>query len=150
MKDIVRLCLNCLKAKLADDYSRFEARALVIEPAAGFPCYVFQPSSKWQGHKLQVETAELLSKMGTTCTLCGNRANFQWLTSNGLLDSNAEKLLSDGISATLFRWGNSPPYSVCGRCCVDLICKSIESKSLMFVEVCCPRSEDGFVLPMGY
>jgi len=30
MKDITRVCLNCLKTKLADDYSQFGARALVI------------------------------------------------------------------------------------------------------------------------
>src|SRR6266550_3279101 len=46
--------------------------------------------------------------------------------------------------------GNGPPCSVCGRCCVDLICKSIESRSLTFLEVCSPRSEDGLVLSMEY
>jgi len=44
-EDIVKLCFNCLAAKLTDDYGRYESKALVIEPAEGFPCYVFQPKS---------------------------------------------------------------------------------------------------------
>jgi hypothetical protein len=150
MEDIARLCLNCLKTKLADDYTRFSAHALVIEPAANLPCYVFQPSSKWKDRKLVQETGKLLSKMETACHQCGAKANFLWLTSNGLTEDNAENMFTEGVSETLLRWGNSPPCPVCGRCCVDLICKSIESQSLTFLEVCGPRSEDGFVLPMGY
>jgi hypothetical protein len=150
MKDIARLCLNCLKTKLADDYTQFGAHALVIEPAANLPCYVFQPSSKWRDLKLVEETSKLLSKMKTTCLHCGAKANFLWLTSNGLKEDNAENMFTEGVSETLLRWGNGPPCSVCGRCCVDLICESIESRSLTFLEVCSPRSEDGLVLPMGY
>jgi hypothetical protein len=150
LKDITQVCLNCLKTNLADDYAQFEARALVIEPAANFPCYVFQPNSKWRDQKLGEEVDILLSKMGKTCHHCGADANFLWLTSNGLLENNAEKLFAEGVSSTLARWGNDPPCSVCARCCVDLICKSIERQRLVFLEVCGPRSEDGFVLPMAY
>jgi len=150
MEDIARLCLNCLKMKLADDYTRFRARALVIEPAANLPCYVFQPSSEWKDRKLAQETDKLLSKMETTCHQCGAKANFLWLTSNGLTKDNAKNMFTKGVLETLLQWGNSLPYSVCGQCCVDLICKSIERQSLTFLEVCGPRSEDGFVLPMGY
>lgn len=150
MKDIARLCLNCLKMKLADDYAQFEAHALVIEPTANLPCYVFQPSSKWKDSKLAEETGKLLSNMETTCHQCGGKANFLWLTSKELTETNAEKMFTEGVSETLLRWGNGPPCSVCGRCCVDAICKSIENQNLTFVEVCGPRSEDGFVLPMGY
>jgi hypothetical protein len=150
MKDISRLCLNCLKTKLADDYTQFRAHALVIEPAANLPCYVFQPSSNWKDRKLVEETDNLLSKMETSCHRCGAKANFLWLTSNGLTEDNAENLFTAGVPETLLRWGNGPPCSVCGRCCVDLICESIESRSLTFLEVCSPRSEDGLVLPMGY
>jgi hypothetical protein len=150
MKDIASVCLNCLKTKLATDYGQFGARALVIEPAATLPCYVFQPSTKWKGHKLAEETEKLVSKMELACHHCGAKANFLWLTSNGLAENNVDKLLAAGISETLLRWGNRPPEAVCGRCCVSLICKSIESRRLTFAEVCAPRSEDGFVLPMGY
>jgi hypothetical protein len=150
MKDISRVCLNCLKTKLTDAYSQFEARALVIEPAANFPCYVFQPTSKWNDQKLGEEVGILLSKMGKTCHHCGADANFLWLTSHGLLENNAEKVLAEGVSATLVRWENGPPCSVCARCCVDLICNGIERQSLTFLEVWGPRLENGFVLPMGY
>jgi hypothetical protein len=150
MEDIARLCLNCLKKNLADDYTRFSAHALVIEPAANLPCYVFQPSRKWKDRKLVQETGELLSKMETACHQCGAKANFLWLTSNGLTEDNAENMFTEGVSETLLRWGNSPPSSVCGRCCIELICRKIESQSLAFLEVCGPRSEDGVVLPMGY
>ena len=101
--------------------------------------------------KLGEETGILLSKMKEQCRHCGAKAHFLWLTSNGLLENNAETIFAKGISETLLRRGkNSPPYSVCGLCCVDLICKSIEIQNLTFLEVCGPRSEDGFVLPMGY
>jgi hypothetical protein len=149
-KDIASLCLDCLKTKLAADYEKFEARALVIEPAPALPCYVFQPSRKWKDYKLSEETETLLSNMKSACHRCGARANFLWMTSNGLHGDNAEVVFAQGIAETLLRWGNSSASSVCGRCCVDLICQSIESRRLTFAEVCSPRSEDGFVMPMGY
>src|SRR5229473_3388589 len=62
-KDTTSVCANCLKTKLAADYKKFEARALVIEPAPGFPCYVFQPGRKWKDCKLSAETETLLSNM---------------------------------------------------------------------------------------
>lgn len=97
MKDIARLCLNCLKTKLADDYAQFGAHALVIEPTGNLPCYVFQPISKWKDHKLVEETGKLLSKMETICHQCGAKANVLWLTSNGLTENNAEKLFTEGV-----------------------------------------------------
>jgi hypothetical protein len=79
----------------------------------------------------------------------GAKANFLWVTSNGLVARNAEKIITDGVSETLLRWGNGRPCSLCGRPGVDLISKSIESQSLTFLEVCGPRMEEGFVLRMG-
>jgi len=150
LKDVVRLCLTCLKTKLAADYQRFGARALVIEPTAALPCYVFQPSGKWKGRKLVEEAAALLSKMENSCHRCSGKANFLWLTSKGLQVDNQDRLFAEGVSETLLRWGNLPPFPVCARCCVNLICDGIESRSLTFLEVCGPLSEDGFVLPMAY
>jgi len=62
-KDITGVCLNCLKTKLAKDYEEFGKRALVIEPAANLPCYVFQPNSKWKDCKLGEDAGKLLSRM---------------------------------------------------------------------------------------
>lgn len=148
--EISSMCLSCLKAKLATDYAQFDKRALVIEPAADLPCYVFQPSSRWNDDKLMRDARDMLSKMQNSCVQCGANANFLWLTSTGLQLDNLDKLFSDGVEDTLFQWGNLPPHPVCARCCVNLICGSIESHHLMFLEVCGPRSEDGFVLPMAY
>jgi hypothetical protein len=149
-KDIAPLCLPCLKIKLSDAYVLFDARALVIGPAANFPCYVFQVGSKWKNYTIGEETRRLLSRMDERCSSCDGKANFLWLTSKGLVANNAAKLFAEGVSETLLRWGNELPRSVCGRCCVDLVCQSIESQKLTFLEVCGPRSEDGFVVPMGY
>ena len=148
--DIVRLCLACLMSKLSQDYRGYAARALVIEPAADLPCYVFQPKSKWAGSKLAEDLTTLLANMKDTCRNCGSRANFLWETSNGLLPSTFTQVFSEGPSHALLQWGNDPPFSVCGPCCLTLIKKTIENRNLTFVEVCGPRSEDGAVIPMGY
>lgn len=149
-KDIASICLNCLKTKLSEEYEKFEDRAVVIEPAPAFPCYVFQPNKKWKDCKLSEETETLLSNMKSACYRCGAKAHFLWVTANGLQADNAEQVSAKGIAETLLRWGNSSPSSVCGRCCADLISQSIETRQLRFAEVCSPRSENGFVIPMGY
>jgi len=149
-KDIVSVCLNCLKTKLARDYGQFGERALVIEPAENLPCYVFQPSSKWKDYMLMDEAGRLLGSMQDSCNHCGAKANFLWLTSSGLRPENLDELFAEGVSQTLLRWGNSSPHPACGACCVNLICGSIETRRLTFAEVCGPRSEDGVVLPMAY
>lgn len=148
--DISSMCLSCLKAKLATDCAQFDKRALVIEPVADFPCYVFQPSSRWNDNKLMKDARDMLSRMQDSCVQCGAKANFLWLTSAGLQLDNLDELFSNGVEETLLRWGNLPPHPVCASCCVKLICGSIESHHLTFAEVCGPRSEDGLVLPMAY
>jgi len=149
-EDIVKLCFNCLAAKLADDYMRYESKALVIEPAAGFPCYVFQPKSKWADAKLAKDVTEMVSKPDETCNQCGSNAHYLWVASNGLNPATFEQVLSNGLSETLLRWGNPHPMSLCGRCCAKSVAKSIKERGLSFLEVCSPRSEDGYVIPMGY
>ena len=148
--DISSMCLSCLRAKLATDYAQFDKRALVIEPAANLPCYVFQPSSRWNDSKLVRDASDMLSRMQDSCERCGAKANFLWLTSSGLKLDNLDELFAKGVAEALLHWGNRTPHSFCGRCCVNLICESIQSQHLTFAEVCGPRSEDGFVLPMAY
>jgi hypothetical protein len=147
---ISSVCLSCLKAKLAIEFAQFDKRALVIEPAADFPCYVFQPSSRWKDSKLMRDVREMLSRMQNACDHCGGRANFLWLTSNGLRPDNQDELFSKGVEETLISWGNRPPHPVCAHCCVNRICGGIETHRLTFLEVCSPRFEEGLVLPMGY
>ena len=148
--DISSMCLGCLKTKLAADYAQFNKRALVIEPAANLPCYVFQPRSRWEDSTLMRDVRDMLTKMQDSCDRCGAKANFQWLTSSGLKLGTLDELFVKGVAGTLLHWGNRTPYSVCGRCCVNLICESIQRQHLGFAEVCGPRSEDGLVLPMAY
>jgi len=119
--DISSMCLNCLKTKLGTDYAQFDKRALVIEPAANLPCYVFQPSSNWKDCQLARDTRDMLSRVQGPCGHCGAGANFLWLTSIGLQLENLDELFSKGIEETLLRWGNRPPSTVCARCCVNLI-----------------------------
>ena len=149
-KDIVNLCFTCLVRRLTDDYASYEGRALVIQPAAGFPCYVFQSSSRWPDSKLAMEVAELFSATDETCNQCGSNANYLWVSSNGLHASTFAQVLSSGVSETLLRWGNPRPTSLCSRCCVKSIAEALEQHGLTFLEVCSPRSADGFVIPMRY
>lgn len=148
--DIVNLCFTCLVRKLSDGYESYEKRALVIQPAAGFPCYVFQTRSKWPDSKLAKEVVEMFSAADEACNQCGSKAHYLWVTSNGLNLSNFEQLLSEGLSQTLLRWGNVGPVSLCASCCVKSIARAIEEHGLTFLEVCAPRSADGFVIPMAY
>lgn len=150
LKDVVNLCFACLVRKLTDDYESYEGRALVVQPTAGFPCYVFQKGSRWPDSNLAKEVAEMLSATDDACNQCGSTAHYLWVTSNGLSLSNFEQLLSEGLSRTLLRWGNSRPVPLCARCCVKSITKTIQEHSLTFFEVCSPRSVDGFVIPMVY
>ena len=149
-KDIVPLCLKCLAARLDEDYQTQRSRALVIEPAANLPCYVFQPNSKWEGSRLADETAVLISNLSGACRHCERKASFLWTTSRGLLGSNFEAVFSEGFSQTLRIWGNPEPYPVCGACCARLIVQALEARNLSFLEICGPASEDGFVISMGY
>lgn len=150
LENIVNLCFTCLVKKMTDDYENYEGRALVIEPAAGFPCYVFQTRSKWPDSKLAKEVVEMFSAADEACNQCGSKAHYLWVTSNGLNLSNFEQLLSEGLSQTLLRWGNVGPVSLCASCCVKSIARAIEEHGLTFLEVCAPRSADGFVIPMAY
>jgi hypothetical protein len=77
-KDIINQCFTCLVGKLTDDYDSYQGRALVIQPAAGFPCYVFQASSRWPDSKLAKEVAEMSPQLmrlaisaGRRLTICG-------------------------------------------------------------------------------
>jgi len=149
-EEIVKLCLTCLVANLKDDYQRYGGRALVIQPATGFPCYVFQTNSKWADSRLAKEVNEMSSGTDKPCNRCGSKAQYFWVTSNGLNPSNQEQLLSDGLQHSLLQWGNAPPITLCAGCCVESITKAIGDGGLRFYEVCSPRSGDGFVIPMAY
>ena len=134
-------------SKLSNDYDSYEERALVIQPAAGFPCYVFQTSSKWPDSKLAKEVAEMFSAADEACNQCESKAHYLWVTSKGLNPSNFEQLISEGLSQTLLRWGNVGPVSLCARCCVKSIAKAIAG-GLSPDRKRWIRSRDRFFLPV--
>lgn len=147
---IVRLCTKCLDVKLREDYRQYRRHAVVIEPAADFPCYVFQTKSGLSD-AFGADLATLFSNANAACHACGSTSvNFLWLASKSLTPTNFSQVWSAGISQTLLRWGNDSPQTLCGECCASLIMKTIETNGLTFLEVCAPRDEDGIVLPMGY
>jgi hypothetical protein len=148
--DVIRFCLTCLITKLNEDYRVYTGRALVVEPTADLPCYVFQPQSKWPGPNFSQDLFALLASAEDTCRHCGAHANFLWVTSNGLTPSTFPQIFAEGPSKTVLQWGNEKPVSVCASCCLASIKKVCESRSLTFLEVCGPRSEDGIILPMAY
>ena len=83
LEDILNLCFTCLVRKLTDDYGSYEGRAVVLQPAAGFPCYVFQSSSRWPDSKLAREVAELFSATDEACNQCGSNAHYLCDTRRG-------------------------------------------------------------------
>ena len=148
------LCLTHLILELEKGYQSFQGRAVVIEPADGPPCYVFQPASEWRqafkDTKIADDVSALLAKMDAKCHDCGQEAPYLGVESKGLTGDNFSDTLDKGLSATLLPQ-NSPPISLCPKCCVKRITKALETNHLSYLEVCVPKGNtDGFVIPMGY
>ena len=148
------LCLAHLISALENDYQSFRGRAVVIAPADGPPCYVFQPVGEWRqafkDSKIADDVSSLLAKMDAKCHDCGQPANYLWVESSGLTGDNFVETLDKGLSATLLRQ-NPAPISLCSKCCVKRVTHALETKHLSYLEVCAPKgSTDGFVVPMGY
>jgi hypothetical protein len=147
-------CLTHLVSELESSYQSFRGRAVVIEPADGPPCYVFQPVEEWRqafkDSKIADDVSSLLAKMDAKCLDCGQTANFLWVESSGLTGDNFGETLDKGVSATLLRQ-NSAPISLCPKCCVKRVVRVLETKRLSYLEVCAPKGNaNGFVIPMGY
>lgn len=148
------MCLKHLVSQLERDYTSFGGRAVVIQPAHGPPCYVFQPVKEWRESfkesKIADDVLSLLAKIETNCHDCGQTAKYLWVESNGLTGDNFGETLDKGVSETLLRH-NPQPISLCAKCCVRHIAKELEAKRLSYLEVCAPKGNvDGFVIPMGY
>src|SRR5215472_2885531 len=92
-EDIVKLCLTCLAAKMKDAYERYEGRALVIQPKAGFPCYVYQASGKWADSGIAKELDSMFSGTDKGCDRCGSKAHYFWVTSNERVESGGCRVI---------------------------------------------------------
>lgn len=152
--EIEPMCFEHLMAKLESDYEAFQGRAVVIEPAAGPPCYVFQPGEEWRtafkDTKIADDVSALIAEMKNACHECGQQAKYVWVGSKGMTEGNFGQVLERGLCTTLLPQ-NPTPVSLCARCCVRRIANALESKRLSYLEVCGPKGgSDGFVVPMGY
>jgi hypothetical protein len=153
IKNIKSMCIKCLVSQLKNDYTAFSARAVVIQPAPGPPCYVFHSNRKWgesfKESKMDDDTRACLLSMDTSCRDCGQKANFLWIESKGLTAQNFGSVLRKGFSETLLP-RNPKPVSLCGKCCVNHIAEELKEKEIAYLEVSGPKGvEDGFVIPMA-
>jgi len=150
LKDIRPLCRTCLITQLEHDYSHYRGRALVIQPVGGPPCYVFRPQSQFEDARINSDVRLFLSQMSASCSKCEQTSTYLWVESQGLTADNWGEVIERGVSDTLLKWENPPPISMCAQCCVRHIDSTLQLRGMTYIEVCSPKDEDGFVLPMGY
>jgi hypothetical protein len=154
LENIKPMCLRCLVLQLEKEYARFGGRAVIIQPCAGPPCYVFQPVEEWRKHfkesKITDDVLSLLASMEPKCHDCQQRANYLFIESKGLTEDNFTEILDKGPSETLLQQ-NPKPISLCPKCCIRHIARELEMNHISYLEVCSPRGNgDGFVIPMAY
>jgi hypothetical protein len=154
IKNIKPMCIKCLVSRLKNDYTTFSARAVVIQPAPGPPCYVFHSNREWgesfKESKMDDDTRTYLWSMDTLCRDCDQKANFLWIESKGLTAYNFGSILKRGFSETLLP-RNPKPVSLCGKCCVNHIAEELKDKEIAYLEVSGPKGvDDGFIIPMAY
>ena len=146
--DIVPLCVPCLLERLDEDYCTYDGRAVVIQPVAELPCYVFRPKGDWD-EPLRSELDTLLAGLQNHCSSCTNPARYLWV--NALEAGPIAKLPQKGITHTLLAPSSAHPISLCARCSVQRIARSIAGQEAGYVEVSGPRGgEDGLVTAIGY
>jgi len=154
IKKMKSMCIKCLVSQLKNDYCTFSARAVVIQPAPGPPCYVFHSNKEWgksyKESKIDDDSRAYLLRMDILCRDCGQKANFLWIESKGLTVHNFGNVLRKGFSETLLP-SNPKPVSLCANCCVEHIAEELKEKEIAYLEVSGPKGpEDGFVMPMAY
>jgi len=154
LENIRPFCRRCVRRQLGVDYARFGGRAVVVQPVAGPPVYVFQPVDTYRHHcpehRISDDVLGLLNHIARTCDSCSEAARFVWVESRGLTGATFGQVLEHGISATLLA-ANSAPNSLCAGCCARRVCDALEAGKISYLEMCSPSGDEpGFVLPMGY
>jgi len=148
LDDIVPLCVPCLLERLHEDYCTYDGRAVVIQPVAELPCYVFRPKSDWD-EQPRADLDILLAGLQNQCSSCANPARYLWV--NALEAGPVANLPQMGITQTLLAASGARPISLCARCLVQRIARSFAGQEAGYLEVCGPRGhEDGLVTAMGY
>jgi hypothetical protein len=149
---IAPLCLSCLTERLRHDYEDFRGRAVVIAPAQGLPCYVFRDREFVRSVSVDVER-ELdtsFQEIGP-CSDCTMPGRCLWIESQGVTLEAFGDVLEKGLRTTVLSWGNPAPRSLCGKCVVERIAKSLRADGFEFFEICAPHgANDGLVIPMAY
>ena len=146
--DIVPMCVDCLLRRLDDDYGTYAGHAVVVQPVAELPRYLFRPKADWS-EAVSTDLDFLLARLQTHCHSCGEPARYVWV--NALEPGPVAKLPELGIQRTLLAGGKAQPVSLCAKCTVKRIGHSLREQEGGYLEICGPRgSEDGAVSGMGY
>ena len=149
--EIEFLCLSCLETQLRTDYQEYRGRVVVVEPAAGLPCYVFQDREHLRSFssELDLDIDALLNQI-KTCHNCAAPARCMWIGSKGISLETFEDVLRKGPRQTILMWGNSE-VSLCGKCASEKIGEALRSGDFEFFEISSPHAtQEGIVLPMAY
>ena len=145
--EIVPLCVDCLLQRLDEDYLTYGGRAVVVQPVAELPCYLFRPKADW-GEAVRSDLDFVLAGLEERCRSCGQEAHYAWV--NALEPAPVGKLPKMGIRQTLLTAG-ARPVPLCARCTVRRLGNSLRAQEGGYLEVRGPRgSEDGVVCGMGY
>lgn len=146
--ETVPLCVDCLIRKLDEDYCMYDGRAVVVQPVAELPRYVFRPKASWD-EAVRNDVDFLLAGLQTHCFSCGQPARYVWV--NALEPGPVAKLPELGIQRTLLAGGKAQPVSLCAKCTVKRIGHSLREQEGGYSEICGPRGDaDGVVSGMGY
>ena len=76
--DTVPLCVDCLLRRLDEDYSAYAGHAVVVQPVAELPCYVFRPKVEWS-EAVKNDLELILAGVQTHCHSCGLKARYAWV-----------------------------------------------------------------------
>ncbi|MGA9526552.1 MAG: hypothetical protein WBS24_00410 [Terriglobales bacterium] len=146
--DSVPLCVDCLLKRLDEDYSSFGGRAVVVQPVAELPCYVFRPQQDW-GEAVKNDAESILAEMEIRCSSCGNESRYAWV--NALEPGPVAKLRTEGIRNALLNAARAHPVALCPRCTLRRIEHSLRAQEGGYLEICGPHGrKDGVVSGMGY
>jgi len=141
--EVVPLCVDCLMRRLDEDYSTYKGHAIVVQPVAELPCYVFRPSSDWS-EAVRKDLESILIGPSARCQSCGEQAQYAWV--NALEPGPVAKLPKLGIRQTLLAGAGAHPVPLCAKCAVKRIGHSLSAQEGGYVEICGPQgSEDGVV-----
>jgi len=138
------LCNGCLADRLHQDFSRFEGRGLLFEPALGPDSLVFRSLEEaalegWPPDLIETARAHL-DRIAARCDECGQPGRFAWIPAERDANLWSTDWLAGLADATL-AWSQS----LCGACAAARLSRSIEERGLYFEAIVPPEQADGFL-----